>query len=537
MSESQGSAIATAPVGLSSDINAGFAFLLDCVVNIFVLSAILASFGFPLELIQSRIIPGCIAGIAIGNGLMVWHARKTARETGNPNLTAMPLGLDMPTTIGLSFSVYMPVFFAAKASGLDAMSAGELTWAVGMGLTILMGLIKFVLSYFAISLQRVMPVAALLGSMMGIAIVWLGAAAMMGILDKPEVGILSLVIMVFALTGGHALPFKLPGAVIAIVFGTLIYYILAYAGVGGGYVIPNVGELNVAFPMPTLAGFDQIFDGSLNALAVGAPLALLIALSAVNVATGAKLLGDDLNPRHVIQLDAVATTAGALFGGIIQTTPYFGHTTYKRMGGRWLYSAGAASVIFIGGISGVIGLLVNLLPDAAIKPILIVVASDIVRLTYANVPSRHGAAIAFAVFPGILNFTYVMVSDLYGQVQRGIEKTGTVMTDLVSSQWVASYDLLSAMAKGYVLTSLLWAAAIAFLIDRQMKSATAIFALCGIFASFGIVHSVLPNSGIYLPWDASIDSALSTRLAGAYFIAAFMTFALSFSKGETIIEE
>lgn len=106
MSENEGSAIAIAPVGLSSDINAGFAFLLDCVVNIFVLSAILASFGFPIELIQSRIIPGCIAGIAIGNGLMVWHARKTARETGNPNLTAMPLGLDMPTTIGLSFSVY-----------------------------------------------------------------------------------------------------------------------------------------------------------------------------------------------------------------------------------------------------------------------------------------------------------------------------------------------------------------------------------------------------------------------------------------------
>ncbi len=537
MSDGKGGAIALAPVGIASDINAGFAFFLDCVVNIFVLSAILASFGFPLELIQTRIIPGCIAGIALGNGLMVWHARKTSRATGNPNITAMPLGLDMPTTIGLSFSVYMPVFFAAKASGLDPMAAGELTWAVGMGLTMLMGLMKFALSYFALVLQRVMPVAALLGSMMGIAIVWLGAAAMMGILDKPEVGILSLVIMVFALSGGHGLPFKLPGAVIAIIFGTLVYYILAYAGVGGGYIIPDAGELTVAFPMPTLAGFDQIFDGSINALAVGAPLALLIALSAVNVATGAKLLGDDLDPRRVIQLDAVATTTSALFGGIIQTTPYFGHTTYKRMGGRWLYSAGAASVIFIGGVSGVIGLMVNLIPDAAIKPILIVVASDIVRLTYANVPSRYGAAVAFAVFPGILNYTYVMVSDLYGQVQRGVEKTGMVMTDLVSSQWAASYNLLSALAKGYVLTSLLWSAAIAFLIDRRMKSATIIFVLCGIFSSFGIIHSVLPNSGIYLPWDTSFDSALSTRLAGAYFIAAMMSYALSFSKGETIVEE
>lgn len=532
MSEGGTQAIAIAPVGLASDINAGFAFFLDCVVNIFVLSAILASFGFPLELIQTRIIPGCIAGIAIGNGLMVWHARKTARETNNPNLTAMPLGLDMPTTIGLSFSVYMPAFFAAQASGLDPMAAGELTWAIGMGLTMLMGVIKFILSFFAQALQRIMPVSALLGSMMGIAIVWLGANAMLGILDKPEVGILSLIIMVFALTGGHGLPFKLPGAVVAIVFGTLIYYILAFAGVGGGYVIPEAGELAVAFPLPTLTGFDQIFDGSINALAVGAPLALLIALSAVNVATGAKLLGDDLNPKQVIQLDSVATTLSALFGGIIQTTPYFGHTTYKRMGGRWLYSAGAAGVIFVGGISGLIGLMVNLLPDAAIKPILIVVASDIVRLTYANVPSRYGASIAFAVFPGILNYTYVMVSDLYGQVERGLAKSGTAMTELVSSQWLASYDLLAVMAKGYVLTSLLWSAAIAFLIDRKMKSATSIFVLCGIFSSFGVIHSVLPNAGIYLPWGAAIDSALSMRLAGAYFIAAGVTFAISFSKGK-----
>ncbi len=537
MSENTGSVIATAPVGLSSDINAGFAFFLDCVVNIFVLSAILASFGFPLELIQTRIIPGCIAGIAIGNGLMIWHARKTARETGNPNLTAMPLGLDMPTTIGLSFSVYMPAFFAAQASGLDPMSAGELTWAIGMGLTMLMGMMKFALSFFALTLQRIMPVSALLGSMMGIAIVWLGAGAIMGIFDKPEVGILSLIIMIYALTGGHGLPFKLPGAVIAIVFGTLVYYILAFAEVGGGYVIPEVGELTFAFPTPTLAGFDQIFDGSLNALAVGAPLALLIALSAVNVATGAKLLGDDLNPKEVIQLDSVATTVSALFGGIIQTTPYFGHTTYKRMGGRWLYSAGAAGIIFIGGISGVIGLMVNLLPDAAIKPILIVVASDIVRLTYANVPSRYGASIAFAVFPGILNYTYIMVSDLYGQVQRGIEKTGMTMTDLVNSQWAASYELLAALAKGYVLTSLLWSAAIAFLIDRKMKETTVIFVLCGIFAGFGVIHSVLPNSGVYLPWDTSVDSALSLRLSGAYFIAALMTFALSFSESETILQE
>lgn len=537
MSEASGSAIATAPVGLSSDINAGFAFLLDCVVNIFVLAAILASFGFPLELIQSRIIPGCIAGIAIGNALMVWHARKAAIKTNNPNLTAIPLGLDMPSTIGLSFSVYLPVFFIAKAATGDVMKAGEITWAVGMGLTIWMGVIKFVLSYVAQTLQRVMPVAALLGSMMGIAIVWLGASAIMGVFDKPEVGILSLVIMIFALTGGHGLPFKLPGAVVAIVFGTGVYYILAFADVGGGYVIPEVGELTPAFPMLSFAGLDQIFDGSLNYLAVGGPLALLVAASAVNVATGAKLLGDDLDPRELIQLDAVATTAGAFFGGIIQTTPYFGHTTYKRMGGRWLYSAGAASIVLIGGVSGLIGLLINILPEATLKPILIVVASDIVRLTYANVPARHGAAIAFAAFPGILNFTYVTVSDLYGQVQRGLEKTGTAVTDLVSTQWIAGYDLLGMMARGYVLTSILWAAAIAFLIDREMKKATAVFALCGIFAGFGVIHSVLPNSGVYLPWDASVDNAMSLRLSGAYFIAAFMTFALSFSEGETILEE
>ena len=111
-----------------------------------------------------------------------------------------------------------------------------------------------------------------------------------------------------------------------------------------------------------------------------------------------------------------------------------------------------------------------------------------------------------------------------------------MLSDIVSPQWVAGFDLLGMMARGYVLTSILWAAAIAFLIDRKMKEATVIFILCGIFSAFGVIHSVLPNSGVYLPWGSAVESAMSVRLAGAYFIAAFMTYALSFSKGEVIAE-
>ena len=91
---------------MSADINAGFAFFLDAVVNMFVLAGILlGAFGFPFEVVFGKVIPGAIVGILFGNVAFIWFAKKTAKETDHEAITSIPLGIDLPTVFGMCFFI------------------------------------------------------------------------------------------------------------------------------------------------------------------------------------------------------------------------------------------------------------------------------------------------------------------------------------------------------------------------------------------------------------------------------------------------
>ncbi|TNE62169.1 MAG: hypothetical protein EP335_13445 [Alphaproteobacteria bacterium] len=501
----------------SADLNAGMAFFLDVTVNLFVLASILiGGFGFPPEVIFARVIPGAVAGILFGNIAFYFLTKKTREATGNKRLTSIPIGMDLPTEFGMCFFILGPTYLAnLDVLGPDA--AAHKAWVLGMACTVWMAAVKFGLSFFGRAMQREMPQMALVGAMAGIATVWLGAEALYGVFSLPEVGIVSLVIMAFALIAGHKLPFNLPGAVFAIVGGTALYYLLAFAGAGDGYVINEMPDLQVALPTPTVEGFMAVFGDVTNNLGIIIPFALLIAASSVNVVAGAKITGDEFDAGKVVRLDAAATAVSALFGGVVQTTPYFGHATYKRMGARTGYALGAAGFATAFGFLGVIAFASQMMPEAVLKPIFVVVACDILRLAFTGADVRHAPALLFATVPGILNYAHSKVSDLMGRI-------GDAANSL-SVDWLQGYYMLGAMARGYILTSLIWGALVVWIIDRRfVRAAVAAFA-AAIFTEFGIIHSVLASSGMYLPWaipDLGGFETLPHRLATGYLIGGLM---------------
>ena len=509
---------AAASSQLASDVNAGFAFFLDVVVNMFVLAGVLMGvFGFPGDVIFSKIIPGAVAGILVGNLAFYWLTRKTARETGNTSLTSIPLGLDLPTTFGMAFFVVGPAY----SVGLEALGSAEAAsqaWIIGMAATLWMAVFKFILSYFGRAMQHELPQMALIGAMAGIATVWLGAEAIYGVFELPEVGILALIIMAFSLIAGHKLPFNMPGAVLAIVAGTAIYYALAFGGAGDGYTLRPMPEFSPAVPVPTFEGVMGMFGTVTNYIGIIFPFALLIAASSVNVVAGAKVVGDDYNPAIVVRLDSLSTAVGALFGGVVQTTPYFGHATYKRMGGRTNYALGAAGFMTLIGMVGAVEVASMIIPAAVLKPILVVVASDILRLAFSGGSVRHAPALLFAIVPAILNYTHTKISGLYGKLDVATQAS-------LGVDWQAGYALLGAMSRGYILTSLVWATLVIWIMDRKLiRAAVAAFA-AAILTEFGIIHSVLDSSAMYLPWalpDLGGSEMLAHRLAAGYFIAGVM---------------
>ncbi len=520
--------VAPPPSQFSADLNAGVAFFLDVTVNMFVLASVLmGAFSFPAEHIFSRIIPGAIVGIIFGNLVFAWLTKKTVEETGNPKLTSIPLGMDLPTLFGMCFFIIGPAY-AMNVDAMGVEAAADKAWILGMAATVWMAAIKFGLSYFGRAMQQQLPQMALVGAMAGIATVWLGAEAIYGIFSLPEVGIVSLVIMAFALIAGHRLPFNMPGSILAIVAGTILYYVLAFAGAGEGYVINVAVDFRPVLPMPTIEGYLAVFGDVTNQLGIILPFALLIAASAVNVVAGARIAGDEFDAGKVVRLDAAATAVSALFGGVVQTTPYFGHATYKRMGARTGYALGATAVVTVIGFLGIIELASQLIPEAVLKPILVVVASDILRLAFAGGDARHAPALLFATVPAILNYAHTKVSDLYGRVVN-------VADGLLTQEWLAGYMLLGAMARGYILTSLIWGAMIVWIIDRKMTRAACAAFAAALCTEFGIIHSVMPTSEMYLPWAIpSLGGAevLAHRLAAGYLIAGLMLYAAGFLRNE-----
>ena len=73
------------------------------------------------------------------------------------------------------------------------------------------------------------------------------------------------------------------------------------------------------------------------------------------------------------------------------------------------------------------------------------------------------------------------------------------------------------LANGYIVTSLLWASALAAMIDRRLQVAAAYFAVAACGTLFGVIHSPLPGSPRVLALaidvgDAGVGPALQLRL-------------------------
>ncbi|MDA5344717.1 hypothetical protein LQ423_20020, partial [Stenotrophomonas maltophilia] len=156
-------------------------------------------------------------------------------------------------SIGMALLVLGPAFIAFKQQGLDPHAAGIATWQLGMAALVIMGVLKFVLSFFGEAVTRALPRAALLGSIAGIALVLMGLLPLLETLRSPLVGFTTLGLLLYVLIAKGKLPVRGPGVLLAFVFGTVLYYGLGLAGLGApGFHVPAWVPPQVVLPLPTL---------------------------------------------------------------------------------------------------------------------------------------------------------------------------------------------------------------------------------------------------------------------------------------------
>jgi AGZA family xanthine/uracil permease-like MFS transporter len=503
------------------DVNAFFGLMLDNVAVMIILVSIITAgppldrqagdtFAFTRDFVLRRMIPGTALGVLIGDLVYTWMAFRLARRTGRSDVCAMPLGLDTPSTIGTALLVLLPVLREEGRRLLHETGQAHLTadqhagamlfaWHVGVVVLLLCGVFKVACAPLGNAVRRWVPRAGLLGSLAAIALALIAFMPLLyDVAAVPLVGMLALTVILVTLVAHRALPFKLPGALAAVLLGVLVYW--ACAGLDRSFhwsLVPSAesgGEMRPWQPpvlVPFLTGdagwWGRVWLAALAKLPIALPFALATIVGGIDCTESAAAAGDDYDTRAILLTEGAASLLAGCLGGVIQTTPYIGHPAYKTMGGRAAYTLATALFVGAAGYFGWFPYLFDVLPRAAMFPILVFVGLEITAQSFRATPERHFPALALAALPALAYLVKILLDGALLGRDPALPALATVQT-------------LRCLANGFIITSLLWAAALACLLDGRYVRSAAYLLVAAVCTFFGIIHSPLSDGAIDLPW-------------------------------------
>ncbi len=498
------------PWARRGDVNAFFGLMLDNVaVMIILVSTITGSEGFTPGFVLSRMIPGTALGVLLGDLVFTFLAFRLARRTGRGDVTAMPLGLDTPSTFGVAFLVLMPALgHGSKTLGLEHPRAMEFAWHVGLVTLMMAGVFKTLLSPLGNAVRRLVPRAGLLGSLAAIALALIAFLPLLldGIAAVPPVGLVALTVILVTLVAHRDLPRKFPGALAAVLLGVAVYWLCASSDhLFGSTLVPPPAppEPLATWDPASLLSFygggsawwGEVFTYSLGRLPVVLPFALATVVGGIDCTeSAAAAAGDEYDTRTILFTEGIASFVAGMLGGVIQTTPYIGHPAYKKMGGRAAYTLATALFVGVVGCVGGFSYLYYLLPTAAMFPILVFVGLEITAQSFHATPTKHYPALALAILPALAYLITATIGQAGLVLNPALEGAAADHARLV-------LQTLRCLANGFLLSSMLWAAALAMLIDYRLRAAAAFFAVAGLCAFVGLIHSPLPSEQVGLPWQ------------------------------------
>ncbi|QDV24700.1 permease [Aureliella helgolandensis] len=486
------------------DINAFFGLVLDNVAGLILIVSLLnLNYAFPVDFALRYMIPGTAIGVLIGDLAFFWLAFSLAKRCGSSSVTAMPLGLDTPSTFGMIFFVLGPAYQAGLPAGEtseQAIHAAAMhAWQIGICSIVISGLIKLVCSLGSGWVRRCVPRAGLLGSLAAVALVLITYQPLVEILRYPSIGLLALAVILTALVGRVPLPFKLPGAVGGLVVAGIMFTLLQTTGMIEQESAGAVVTAQQTWPTEWLTalnfGWLSAMGDTFHYLPVVIPFALATVVGGIDCTESAAAAGDEYETRSVIAIEAVATFIAGICGAVIQTTPYIGHPAYKAMGGRAAYTLATALLIGFLGTSGLFYYFYAFIPKAAVYPILVFVGLEITAQSFLATPRRHYPAVALACVPALA----VLVNIFAGEIQGALLGNGLDPQSLFGGELQSKLATTQMLSNGFILTSVLWASALAMAIDRRLIAAAGFYSVAAGCALFGLIHSPLANAPIVSP--------------------------------------
>ena len=220
------------------DINAFFGLILDNVAVMSLLLVMITSASpatdgrFSREFVFRQMIPGTALGVVVGDLVYTWLAFRLARRSGRADVTAMPLGLDTPSTFAVGGLVLLPALrFGIASYGYDHEQAMFFAWHVGAVLLVIIGVCKVDRRAAGLAVRKWVPRAGLLGSLAGIALALIALVPLWeNIAALPLVGMVTLVFILVTLVAHHPLPGRVPGRWWRWSLGAVLYWAFVKLG-------------------------------------------------------------------------------------------------------------------------------------------------------------------------------------------------------------------------------------------------------------------------------------------------------------------
>ena len=274
----------------------------------------------------------------------------------------------------------------------------------------------------------------------------------------------------------HSLPGRIPGALAAVLLGVLVYYLGDYLGQAFAWpIVPPPTHHAAAFwrapeLLPSfswsLLWWQRVALQALADLPVMLPFALATIVGGIDCTESAAAAGDEYDTRTILLTEGLASVAAGACGGVIQNTPYIGQPAYKAMGGRAAYTLATAMFIGAAGMFGWFTHLFEWLPEAAAFPILVFIGLEIAAQSFRATPERHFPALALAILPALAYLVLIALDEV-------------LPAGPLAAQAAVGVQSLRCLANGFIVTSLLWASALAAMLDGKLARSAGYLGIAG----------------------------------------------------------
>lgn len=484
-----------------SDLDGFFGLFTNNVTNILVLTGLLLyTVKLPKNLVFGRILPGVGIGVLLSSLCYFILAYRLEKREGHGNVTALPCGISVTHMFLIIFMIILPVNIKTGNP--------ELAWKAALAWCLVEGVIECSGAVFGKVIRKVIPRAALLGSLAGVSITYIMANGAIQAWEVAYIAFASFAVILVGFFAKKKMPFNLPVGLVAIILGTIL-------GWASGYMKPEAFTESISTVGVYMPRFDviSIFDGFSEAapfLVSAIPLGIYNFIESIDNLESATVAGDKYNTTTVLLCDGMTSIIGCLFGNPMPSAVYIGHPGWKSIGARLGYVAATGIGIFIICIFGLESVLISVIPISALLPILVYIGMLIGSQAFQHVPQNHFPAVILAFLPWLADWGKSIIGNAL--------TAANIPEGLPSSAFSGSgiyYDGFVTLGSGAMIIGIIWASILVYMQERKQKNVIVISLVAAAMSFFGIIHS--PSAGICMAPEATIG----------YVIIALITLALN----------